>query len=111
MTPGVRHHGHASCKVGVAKALPLHMRKQVMEVSSIRTEPEYRGRGDATMLMFKTCTDADAAGKFLLLHVEPDADSPLGRDELADFYRRFGFNPIQDDPLLMVRPCIGKPCK
>lgn len=111
MTPGVRHHGHASLKVGVAKALPHSMRRQVMEVSSVRTEPEYRGRGDATMLMMTTCTDADLAGKFLMVHVEPDHDSPLDLGALAGFYSRFGFAPIQSDPLLMVRPCVGKFCK
>jgi len=111
MTPGIRHYGHASLKVGVAKALPVAMRRQVLEVSSVRTEPEYRGRGDASALVFATCTDADLAGKFLLVHVEPDPDSPLDQQALAEFYARYGFTPIQADPLLMVRPCIGKPCK
>ena len=111
MTPGTRTHGHASLKVGVAKALPQAMRRQVMEVSAVRTEPEYRNRGDAGALMFATCTDADLAGKFLLVHVEPAPDSPLDQQRLAEFYARFGFAPIQADPLLMVRPCIGKPCK
>lgn len=111
MKPGVREHGHATLKVGVAKALPMHLRSQVYEISSVRTEPEYRQRGDASMLLFSTCTDADLAGKFLMVHVQPDGDSPLDRNRLAEFYSRFGFQPIQGDPLLMVRPCIGKPSK
>ena len=82
-----------------------------MEMSSVRTEPEYRGRGDASALVFATCGDADLSGKFLLVHVEPDADSPLDKQALAEFYARYGFAPIQANPLLMVRPCIGKPCK
>jgi GNAT superfamily N-acetyltransferase len=111
MTPGIRQQGHCTLKVGVAKALPLAMRRQVYEISAVRTEPEYRGRGDASALVFSTCGDADLAGKFLLVHVEPDPDSPLDRGKLAQFYSRFGFAPIQAEPLLMVRPCIGKPCK
>jgi predicted GNAT family acetyltransferase len=111
MIPGIREHGHASLKVNVAKALPIHMRKQVYEISSVRTEPEYRGQGWASELLFSTCTDADIAGKFLMVHVKPDDDSPLDRNRLAEFYSRFGFAPIQAEPLLMVRPCIGRPCK
>jgi len=111
MKPGIRQQGHATLKVGVAKALPLKMRSQVYEISAVRTEPEYRNRGEAGALLFATCGDADLAGKFLMVHVEPDTDSPLDRNTLAQFYGRFGFAPIQADPLLMVRPCIGKPCK
>lgn len=108
MKPGLRTSGHASIKVNVAKALPQHMRANVFEVSHVRTEPEYRGQGHATNLMMKACLDADLAGKFLMVHVQPDSDSPMDLNRLAGFYGKFGFAPIQADPLLMVRPCVGK---
>ena len=103
--------GHASLKVNVAKALPIHMRGKVYEISHVRTEPEYRGQGHANDLMLRACFDADLAGKFLMVHVEPDTDSPMDMNSLAGFYSKFGFGAIQADPLLMVRPCVGKPAE
>lgn len=104
MRIGSRTKGHASLHVGVAKALPQHMRKSILEVSKVRTEPEYRGRGEARSLMLSVIIDADVEEKFLLVHVEPDHDSPMDKEALANFYASLGFHPIQPDPLLMVRP-------
>lgn len=108
MKPGTLTHGHASLQVNVAKALPQAMRSRVYEISHVRTEPEYRGMGYATDLMLKACLDADLSGKFLMVHVEPDSDSPMDKQGLAEFYSKHGFRPIQADPLLMVRACIGR---
>lgn len=109
MKPGLREHGPASLKVRVAKALPQKMRANVFEITSVRTEPEYRGRGHARSLMLDTCLEADLAGKFLLVHVEPDPDSPIDEIKLSDFYAGLGFRPLQSSPVkLMIRPCVGK---
>jgi predicted GNAT family acetyltransferase len=105
---GTRTQGHASLRVNVAKALPTAMRGRVYEISHVRTEPEYRAQGHATDLMAMACLDADLAGKFLMIHVQPDSDSPLNLATLAKFYGKFGFAPIQAAPLLMVRPCLGE---
>jgi ribosomal protein S18 acetylase RimI-like enzyme len=110
MKPGVRTFAQSSLKVSISKALPKSMRGRVYEITKVRTEPEYRGRGLASDLMLDTCLDADLAGKFLLVQVDPDDDSPVDRQGLAEFYSKFGFAPIQADPLLMVRPCVGKVC-
>lgn len=108
MTPGSRSEGHASLTVNVAKALPQKMRNNVFELTNVRTDPDHRGKGEATNLMLSTCLDADVAGKFLLVQVDPDEDGPLDRQQLADFYMQFNFVPIQAEPvLLMVRPCVS----
>lgn len=104
MRYGVRTKGHASLKVGVAKALPQHMRGSILEVSHVRTEPEYRNQGEAKMLMLDVCLDADVDEKFLLVLVEPDSDSPMDLEALTNWYASIGFAPIQAEPLLMVRP-------
>lgn len=106
MKLGVRKQGHASLKVNVAKALPQHMRADIRELTQVRTEPEYRGRGEARDLMLAVCLDADVDEKFLLVHVEPADDSPMDKEALANFYVSLGFQPIQSEPLLMVRPHI-----
>ena len=108
MKPGAITHGKSSLVVNVAKALPQNMRGHVYEISNVRTAPQYRGQGEATALLLKTCNKADAAGKFLLVHVEPDSDSPVDTQGLVNFYGGFGFKPFQASPaLLMVRPCGG----
>lgn len=109
MKPGTYTHEGASLKVSVAKALPQAMRGKVYEITAVRTSPESRGQGHATHLLCQACNEADLAGKFLMVNVDPDPDSPLDRNALAKFYGSFGFKPIQIIPaLLMVRPCIGK---
>lgn len=82
------------------------MQGDVLEVSHVHVEPEYRGRGEAAALMANVCLAADLAGKFLMVHVEPDNDSPLDRETLAKWYGRLGFKTIQVEPLLMVRPHV-----
>ena len=108
MKPGAITHGKSSLVVNVATSLPQNMRAHVYEISNVRTVPKYRRHGLASALLLKTCNMADAAGKFLLVHVEPDSDSPVDTQGLVNFYGGFGFKPFQASPvLLMVRPCGG----
>jgi predicted GNAT family acetyltransferase len=105
MKPGIRQHGPATLKLSHNKTIPAHMRGGVMEVSHVTTPETHRRQGYASMLMQKVCAEADKAGIVLLLHVKPYGDSiTMSRDELADWYSRYGFDPIQAEPMLMARP-------
>lgn len=107
MRYGTRIEGHASLKLAVPTALPDNMRGNVVELRSLRTDPDHRGQGDATKLLLSAIMEADINRYFLFLHVQPDEDGPLDKSALANWYHRFGFTTIQADPLLMVRPCVS----
>lgn len=102
---GRRMDGYASCKLGIPKALPAHMQGPIVELSKLYTRPDKRGQRWATGLMRIVCDEADAKRRFLFLNCEPD-DGP-SKDDLAVFYASFGFEPIQAEPLLMLRPFAG----
>ncbi len=40
----------------------------------------------------------------LLVVVEPFDDEPMTKEQLAYWYERLGFNVLQPEPLVMVRP-------
>jgi N-acetylglutamate synthase-like GNAT family acetyltransferase len=109
MKLGTRTYNQASLKLGVPTALPAAMRKSVIEVRAVHTDPDYRGNGQATQLMLNTMLEADMNNRFLMLHVKPGEDCPLDQQKLAQWYLSLGFVPIQSEPeTLMVRPCVGK---
>lgn len=81
------------------------MRGPVVEIRSLKTEPAHRRQGHAQRLMAEVTREADRSARFLLLAVEPTGE--MGLQDLANFYGRHGFVPIQADPLLMVRPYKG----
>lgn len=104
MNPGLRTLGNATLTIGVCKALPPEMRPQTRELSGLSVPIESRRTGHATALMHDVCCEADEANITLVLFVQPFDDPDLGRTQLAEWYsRRFGFMPIQADPLLMAR--------
>ena len=105
METGNRTSGHASCRVRQTNAVPASMRAGIREVLSVEVPTEHQGQGHATALMHKVCDEADAAGIVLVLWPQPWGDHiALSRDQLADWYaRRFGFQAIQPEPLLMAR--------
>lgn len=107
MMLGTRKHGHASLKLAHPTALPDAMRDGVVELRSLRTDPAYRGLGEASMLLAKTTVEADIAKRFMMLWVKPDDDGPMDTEALAKFYTDHGFITIQADPVLMVRPYVG----
>ena len=102
---GTRKLGHATCKLCVPKALPSDMQTDVVELINLKTKPNKRGQGYAKALLASVCNEADQAKRFLLLHVKPDKPSDI--EALANFYIRNGFQPIQAEPLLMLRPFAG----
>lgn len=105
MPVGLRNFGPASLKIGVPSALPHKMREKVRELSSFTTEAEHRGHGFARDLMAQVCFEADLSGTWLFLHVDPEDDTD--RTRLANFYLSCGFEPIQAEPLLMIRRCVS----
>lgn len=104
MNPGQRTLGDATLTIGVCRALPNEMRAQTRELSALFVPIESRKAGHATELMHDVCSEADEAGITLVLFVNPFDEPDLSRAQIADWYtRRFGFVPIQADPMLMAR--------
>lgn len=104
MNPGPRTLGNATLTIGECRALPKDMRAATRELSGLFVPIESRHSGHATALMHDVCSEADETGITLVLFVQPFDDPDLSRAQLADWYaRRFGFVPIQAEPLLMAR--------
>jgi predicted GNAT family acetyltransferase len=109
MKPGARMHGPASLRLSFNTTVPAHLRGGLLELSHLTTPSQHRRQGYASILMQKVCAEADRAGKLLLLRPLPfDGDGP-DQQQLADWYSRFGFDPIQESPLLMARPAGAQP--
>lgn len=101
---GTRTNDHASLKVCVPTALPIHMRAKIREIVSLETEPEHRGKGYAKDLLERICISADLSDTWLMLAVEP-GDAETDKQRLLNLYVRAGFSPIQAAPvIMMIRP-------
>ena len=101
---GKRANAYASCKLAVPTALPDDVQGPVVELRSLHTRKDKRGKGFARSLMADVCGEADKARRFLLLYVKPD-DGDV--EALANFYIHNGFIPIQAEPIVMLRPFRG----
>ena len=102
---GQRSNAYASCKLAIPTALPKDMQGPVIELRSLKTRKDKRGKGFASALLAEVCEEADKARRFLFLHCEPEDGLEL--EPLANFYIKHGFQPIQAEPLLMLRPFAG----
>lgn len=108
---GARNNDHASLKVCIPTALPMHMRARIRELRSIETEPEHRGKGYAKDLIERVCIAADLSDTWLMLHVDP-GNSDTTVQGLLDLYGSFGFRPFQTEPaLLMIRQSLQAKAK
>lgn len=103
MKPGTRQHGPATLKLSFNTTVPAHLRGGLLEVTHVHTPEQHRKQGYASLLMQKVCAEADDAGKVLLLMPKPYDDWKMGRDELIEWYARFGFKSIQASPVIMAR--------
>lgn len=104
MNSGPRLLGEARLTIGECKALPAHMRVSTRELSALEVPAESRKSGQASALMHEVCQEADDTGITLVIFVQPFGQFDLSRTQLAEWYaKRFGFVPIQSDPLLMAR--------
>ena len=100
---GTRTNDHASLKVCVPTALPMHMRARIREIRSVETDPDHRGKGFAKDLLGRVCVAADLSDTWLMLNVVP-SDSTTDFQGLLNLYGSFGFRPFQSEPaLLMIR--------
>ncbi len=80
---------HSSLEIIPSKAVA-----GVMELTNLKTQEGFEGKGFATDVMNEACKDADIGGHVLMLMATP---------ELKPFYERFAFVQIQKKPLLMAR--------
>lgn len=105
MKPGIRQHGPATLKLSFNAGVPAHLRGGVLELSHLLVPDQHRRQGYASLLLQKVCAEADKAGKVLLLMPRAYDVPAMDREQLQDFYRRFGFDVIQERPVtLMARP-------
>jgi ribosomal protein S18 acetylase RimI-like enzyme len=110
MKPGTRMHGPASLRLSYNTTVPAHMRGGLLELSHLIVPEQHRRQGYASMLMQKVCAEADRAGKVLMLSVRPYDVIGMDAGQLQEWYGRFGFDVIQQNPTLMARPA-GAPQK
>jgi GNAT superfamily N-acetyltransferase len=103
MKPGTRQHGPATLKLSFNTSVPAHLRGGLLEVSHVFTPADERNKGYASLLLQKVCAEADAAGKVLMVMPKPYDDAPMDRNTLVEWYRTYGFEPIQAQPIIMAR--------
>lgn len=102
MKPGIRQHGPATLKLSHNKLVPAHIRGGVLELTHLIVPEQHRRNGYASLLMQKVCAEADEAGKVLLLMPKPYDVIGMDREQLVAFYERFGFQAIQQRPVLLM---------
>ena len=71
-----------------------NLRGMIREVSSVTVPEDQQGKGLGSALMADICADADRSGVILMLI----ADTA----KLADWYARFGFDTIQNEPSILM---------
>lgn len=95
--------GQATCLVKRSVQVPQEMREGLREITKLFTPIAERGKGHANALLTAVCEEADAKSLVLLVHVEPFGEPDLGASQLEQWYAKFGFQVIQDEPKLMAR--------
>lgn len=100
---GDRHRESATVRLSVCKAIPERMRHETRELSAMHVPAADRRKGYATTLLQDVCQEADAHGKTLLVFVKPYGDIEMSKTQLGDWYAKFGFQVIQEQPCLMAR--------
>ncbi len=98
MKPGKRQLGPCTLKLTYSQIVPATLRGGLLEVSQLKTAEEHQRKGYATRLLDEVCAEADKDRKVLV--ITPD------NAHLTLFYGRFGFEPIQADPVIMARAPI-----
>lgn len=100
MTPGLRSYKSATLRVAIAEGIPEHMRPRVRELLSVHAAERQKGHGSA--LLERTCREADR--KQMVLLITPRRfDDGMDDAALIPWYERFGFEVIQEEPVLMAR--------
>lgn len=111
MKSGVRYHENASCKVSICVAIPNSMRTKTREITHVDVPENLRGQGMATQMLLNVCDEADVHKMILVLFPKPFGEGPkLSKDKLVEWYsRRFGFQIIQLNPVMMARMPFATP--
>ena len=97
---GRRELASASLRLSIAQGLPKEMwggTREIIDV--IASNPR---KGHATELMYRVCEEADRNAITLILTCKQFQDG-MTDEQLSKWYSRFGFIPIQDDPVIMAR--------
>ena len=96
--------GHASLKLAPMIGFE---EKPLLQVFDLRTNPDHWNKGEATRLMQELCRRADLSAFMLALepqrHSHRPMGAPLDNTQLERWYGKFGFERIQDKPVLMCR--------
>lgn len=106
MTPGPREHNGASLNIRESDVVRPELRAGLRELTDLYVAHEQREQGRASELLRQVLAEADAHGTTLLLVAH--GDGSVSDDDLAGWYRRFGFRYLQFTPhILMMRPPRG----
>lgn len=79
-------------------------REDGIELSMIETMRPEQGKGQASNLLRMVCEAADAAQVTLSLKVEPKDFGDLDKSQLAEWYRRHGFDGDPESMTRLPRP-------
>lgn len=101
MRLGYRQCGAATCTVSESAIVKRNLRSHLREITDLYVAPEDRRKGWARALLDILTLEADEAGLVLVLQVRDNGEVPA--DVLEAFYRTFGFERIQESPVLMAR--------
>jgi len=91
--------GNASLHIGYPQIVPGNLRGFAREITEFHVPEEFRGKGEGSELLKEVCEQADQYDIMLILIADTQ--------KLALYYGRFGFEPIQQEPILMVRKPYG----
>ena len=100
MEAGNVYLNYASLKLS---PLPGMEGRDLLQITELATQPFWQNEGEATRLMQEVCRRADMSNFILVLTPEPFGRKPLSAEQLEKWYGKFGFDRIQDKPVLMCR--------
>ena len=95
MKTGTVQLGNASLHLGYSQIVPPPQRGFAREITELFVPEKHRGKGEATALLNDVCEQADQYDIMLILIADTK--------KLGLFYERFGFEVIQQSPIVMVR--------
>lgn len=75
---------------------------RIRVIVRMQTTEECRRKGAATRLLKQVCGEADLYETVLVLTPAAFLDAPIDDTHLAAWYRRFGFNAIQTEPVVLM---------
>lgn len=103
MQPGTRTDGPASLELVRMAGIDGSVTSGLLEVKSVHTAKTQRRQGHASSLLNLLCKEADESGTILVLTPAQFDNGPIGTQQLKSWYAKFGFEVIQEKPVLMCR--------